>query len=97
MLGETFAIVHLVLIKVKDIAHDFLHDLRSGRFRLVLVIFLELLALRTNPSSSIVEAVNGCIEQANGGICLHILVNAVREKNPLSSVRTFFVCHILSS
>ena len=45
MLGETFAIVHLVLVEMKDIAYDFLHDLSSGRFRLVLGLFLELLAL----------------------------------------------------
>ena len=45
MLGETFTIVHFILVEVKDIAYDFLHYLRSGRFRFVLVLFLELLAL----------------------------------------------------
>ena len=45
MFGEAFAIVHLVLVEMKDITYNFLYDLRSGRFRLVLVLFLELLAL----------------------------------------------------
>ena len=46
MFGEAFAIVHLVLVEVKDIAYDFLHNFCSWRFRFVLVLFLELLALR---------------------------------------------------
>ena len=30
----------------------------------------------------------------NRGVSLYILVNAIREKNPLSSILTFFICHI---
>ena len=40
------------------------------------------------------EIIDKSIEQANRGVSLYILVNAIREKNPLSSILTFFICHI---
>ena len=35
------------------------------------------------------EIIDKSIEQANRGVSLYILVNAIREKNPLSSILTF--------
>ena len=40
------------------------------------------------------EAVNEGIEQAYRSISLHILVNAIRKNNPLTSILTFLICHI---
>ena len=40
------------------------------------------------------KIIDKSIEQANRGVSLYILVNAIRKKNPLSSILTFFICHI---
>lgn len=40
------------------------------------------------------EIIDKSIKQANRGVSLYILVNAIREKNPLSSILSFFICHI---
>lgn len=41
------------------------------------------------------ETVNECIEQTNGGICLHIFVNAVWEEYPLVPGCSCYVCHVI--
>lgn len=43
MLGETFAIVHLLLVEVQDVLHDLPHDGCPWWFRIVLVLVLQLL------------------------------------------------------
>ena len=40
------------------------------------------------------EIIDKSIEQANRGISLYILVNTIREKDPLASILTYFICHI---
>lgn len=73
MLGETFAVVHLVLIEMKNIAYDFLHDLCSWRFRLVLVLFLELLALSFGSLYQGVFAEVGFLELLGGTLAFAFL------------------------
>ena len=73
MLGETFAIVHLVLVEMKNIAYDFLHNFCFWRFRLVLVLFLELLALGFGNLYQGVFAEVGFLELLGGTLALAFL------------------------
>ena len=73
MFGEAFAIVHLVLIEVEDIAYDFLYDFCPRRFRLVLVLFLELLALRFGRPYQGVFAKVGFLELMDGTLAFTFL------------------------
>ena len=75
MLGEAFAIVHLVLVEMKDITYDFLYDFCSWRFRFVLVLFLELLALSICSLYQGVFAEVGFLELLSGTLALALFLS----------------------
>lgn len=45
MFGETLTIIHLVMIEMQNVTNNFLYNLRSWRFRFVIVLIFKLLTL----------------------------------------------------